>query len=115
MLLLSLKPCLLERRRNEVIHPSLLQDPARRSPVPAADKDLKNLDDTWAERFARLEAMLLSKSGGTGGEASRSHLQSEAIFDPGASISKLAESAEPSSPSLVQATGDAIPPRGDEI
>ena len=42
--------------------------------------DLKNLDDKWAERFARLEAMLLSKSGGTGGEASRSHHQLEAIF-----------------------------------
>ena len=28
---------------------------------------------------------------------------------------KLAESAEPSSPSLVQATSDAVPPRGDEI
>ena len=27
----------------------------------------------------------------------------------------MAESAEPSSPSLVQATGDAVPPRGDEI
>ena len=38
------------------------------------------------------------------------------FFDPGASISNLAEFAEPSSPSLVQATGDAVvPPRGDEI
>ena len=33
----------------------------------------------------------------------------------GASTSKFAESAEPSSPTLVQATGDAVPPRGDEI
>ena len=27
-----------------------------------SSEDLKNLDDKWAERFARLEAMLLSKS-----------------------------------------------------
>ena len=37
------------------------------------------------------------------------------FFDPGASTSNLAESAEPSGPSLVQATGDAVvQPRGDE-
>ena len=36
------------------------------------------------------------------------------FFYPGASTSKLAESAESSSPSLVQATGDAVPPGGDE-
>ena len=50
-----------------------------------SSEDLKNLDDKWAERFARLEAMLLSKScpccpSGTGGEASRSHHQPEAIL-----------------------------------
>ena len=37
------------------------------------------------------------------------------FFEPGASTSKLAESAGVTSPSLVQATGDAVPPRGDEI
>ena len=37
------------------------------------------------------------------------------FFDPGASTSKLADSADPSGPSLVQATGDAVPPRGDEM
>ena len=37
------------------------------------------------------------------------------FFDPGANTSKLAESAESSSPGLVQATGDAVPSRGDEI
>ena len=38
------------------------------------------------------------------------------FFDPGASTSNLAEIAEPSGPSLVQATGDAVvQPRGDEI
>ena len=37
------------------------------------------------------------------------------FFYPGASTSKLADSAEPSGASLVQATGDAVPPRGDEM
>ena len=37
------------------------------------------------------------------------------FFYPGASTSKLAESAGVTGPSLVQATGDAVPPRGDEI
>ena len=49
-----------------------------------SSEDLKNLDDKWAERFARLEAMLLAKShrsGGTSCEASsRSHHQPEAIL-----------------------------------
>ena len=38
------------------------------------------------------------------------------LFDPGASTSSLAKSTEPTGPSLVQATGDAVvPPRGDEM
>ena len=38
------------------------------------------------------------------------------MFYPGASTSNLAETAQPSSPSIVQATGDAVAqPRGDEI
>ena len=37
------------------------------------------------------------------------------FFDPGASISKLVDSAELSGPSLFQSTGDAVPPRGDEM
>ena len=38
------------------------------------------------------------------------------FFDPGASTSNMAENAQPSSPSLVQATGDAVvKPRGDEV
>ena len=35
------------------------------------------------------------------------------FFYPGASTSNLADSAEPSGPSLVQATGDAVPPRDE--
>ena len=113
--MLSLKPHLLERRR-EATPPSLLPDPARRSPVPAA---LKNLDDKWAERFARLAAMLLSKSFAVPVEPVVKPVEvitsQKPFFYPGASTSKLADSAEPSSPRLVQATGDAVPPRGDEI
>ena len=83
-------------------------------------EDLKNLDDKWAERFARLEAMLLSKSFGVLVEPVMKQAEvitsQKPFFDPGASTSNLAESAEPSGPSLVQATGDAVvPPRGDEI
>ena len=81
--------------------------------------DLKNLDDKWAERFARLEAMLLSKSFAVPVEPMVKPAEvitsQKPFFDPGASTSKLADSAEPSGPSLVQATGDAVPPRGDEM
>ena len=38
---------------------------SKKKPSPSSrpsSEDLKNLDDKWAERFARLEAMLLSKS-----------------------------------------------------
>ena len=37
------------------------------------------------------------------------------FFDTGNSTSKFAESAGIAGPSLVQATGDAVPPRGDKI
>ena len=84
-----------------------------------SSEDLKNLDDKWAERFARLEAMLLSKSFAVPVEPvvkpAEVITSQKPFFDPGADTSKLAESAEPSGPSLVQATGDAVPPRGDEI
>ena len=84
-----------------------------------SSEDLKNLDDKWAERFARLEAMLLSKSFAVPVEPvvkpAEVITSQKPIFDPGASTSNLADSAELSSPSLVQATGDAVPPRGDEM
>ena len=84
-----------------------------------SSEDLKNLDDKWAEKFARLEAMLLSKSFAVPVEPvvkpAEVITSQKPFFYPGASTSKLAESAEPSGPSLVQATGDAVPPRGDEI
>ena len=84
-----------------------------------SSEDLKNLDDKWAERFSRLEAMLLSKSFAVPVEPvvkpAEVITSQKPFFYPGASTSKLADSAEPSSPSLVQATGDAVPPRGDEM
>ena len=84
-----------------------------------SSEDLKNLDDKWADRFARLEAMLLSKSFAVPVESvvkpAEVITSQKPFFDPGASTSKLAESAEIAGPSLVKATGDAVPPRGDEI
>ena len=84
-----------------------------------SSEDLKNLDDKWAERFARPEAMLLSKSFAVPVEPvvkpAEVITSQKPFFDPGASTSKSADSAEPSGPSLVQATGDAVPPRGDEM
>ena len=85
-----------------------------------SSEDLKNLDDKWAERFVRLEAMLLSKSFAVlvepvvkPAEVITSQKQ---FFYPCASTSNLAETTETSGPSLVQATGDAVAqPRGDEI
>ena len=82
-----------------------------------SSEDLKNLDDKWAEKFARLEAMLLSKSFA---------VPVEPVVKPAEVITSqkpfftlvypnLADSAEPSGPSLVQATSDAVPPRGDEM
>ena len=84
-----------------------------------SSEDLKNLDDKWAARFTRLEAMLLSKSFAVPVEPvvkpAEVITSQKPFFDPGASTSKLAESAEIAGPSLVQTTGDAVPPRGDEI
>ena len=84
-----------------------------------SSEDLKNLDDKWAERFARLGGMLLSKSFTVPVEPvvkpAEVTTSQKPLFDPGASTSNLAKSTEPSGPSLVQATGDAVvPPRGDE-
>ena len=85
-----------------------------------SSEDLNNLDDKWAERFARLEAMLLSKSFRVPVEPvvkpAEVITSQKPFFDPGASTSNLTEAAEPSGPSLVQATGDAVvQTRGDEM
>ena len=95
------------------------------SPKPSASKkkpsissrssseDLKNLDDKWAERFARLEAMLLAKSFTVSVKpvvkpAAEVSTSQKPFFDPGASTSSLARPASVTGPSLVQATGVAV-------
>ena len=70
-----------------------------------SSEDLKNLDDKWAARFARLKAMLWSKSFAVPVEPvvkpAEVITSQKPFFDPGASTSKLAESAEIAGPSLV--------------
>ena len=78
-----------------------------------SSEDLKNLNDKWAERFSRLEAMLLAKSFTVPVEpvvkpAAEVTTSQKPFFDPGASTSSLARSTGNSSPSLSQATGDAV-------
>ena len=92
------------------------------SPKPSANKkkssssrpsaeDLKQLDDKWAERFFRLEAMLLAKTFTVPVEpvvkpASDVTPSQKPCFFPGATTSKLA--VEKSGPCLDQATGEAV-------
>ena len=77
-----------------------------------SSEDLKNLDYKWAERFARLEAMLLAKSftvpvAPVVKPAAEVTTSQKPFFDPGACTGSLARSTGNSGPSLVQATGDA--------
>ena len=77
---------------------------------PSAD-DLKQLDDKWAERFSRLEAMLLAKTFTVPVEpvvkpASDVTTSQKPFFDPGATTSSLAR--ETTSPCLDQTTGEAV-------
>ena len=77
---------------------------------PSAD-DLKQLDDKWAERFSRLEAMLLAKTFTVPVEpvvkpASDVTTSQKPFFDPGATTSSLAR--ETIGPCLDQATGEAV-------
>ena len=75
-------------------------------------------DDKWAERFARLKQcccpnpLLFRWNWWLSQQTSPA--SQKPFFDPGASTSKLPESAELSGPSLVRANGDAVPLRGDE-
>ena len=77
---------------------------------PSAD-DLKQLDDKWAERFSRLEAMLLAKTFTVPVEAvvkpaSDVTTSQKPFFDPGATT--RSQTAVNSSPCLDQATGEAV-------
>ena len=88
-----------KKKRSDTPKPSPRSSKKPSTSSRPSSEDLKNLDNKWAERFARLEAMLLSKSFAV-------------LVEP---VVKLADSAEPPGPSLVQATGDAVVPRGDEM
>ena len=77
---------------------------------PSAD-DLKQLDDKWAERFSRLEGMLLAKTFTVPVEpavkpASDVTTSQKPFFDSGATTSSHA--AVNSGPCLDQATGEAV-------
>ena len=74
---------------------------------PSAD-DLKQLDDKWAERFSRLEAMLLAKTFTVlvVKPASDVTTSQKPFFYPGATTSSLAR--ETTGPCLDQATGEAV-------
>ena len=92
------------------------------SPKPSANKkksssskpsaeDLKQLDDKWAERFSRLEALLLAKTFTVPVEpvvkpASDVTTSQKPFFDPGATTSQLA--VEKPGPRLDQVTGEAV-------
>ena len=86
------------------------------SPKPSASKKKpstssrpsshQNLDDKWAERFSRLEAMLLAKSFTVPVEpvvkpAAEVTTSQKPFFDPGATTSSLARPASVTGPSLV--------------
>ena len=86
------------------------------SPKPSASKKKpstssrpsshQNLDDKWAERFSRLEAMLLAKSFTIPVEpvvkpAAEVTTSQKPFFDPGATTSSLARPASVTGPSLV--------------
>ena len=73
--------------------------------------NLKQLDDKWAERFSRLEAMLLAKTFTVPVElvvkpASDVTTSQKPFFYPGATTSSLAR--ETTSPCLDQAIGEAV-------
>ena len=85
----------------------------RSSSKPSAE-DLKNLDDKWAERFSRLEAMILAKTFTVPVEpvvkpASDVTPTGKPFFEPSTSklpVEKTLPSEKPG-PCLVQATGNA--------
>ena len=77
---------------------------------PSAE-DLKQLDDKWAERFSRLEAMLLAKTFTVPVEpvvkpASDVTTSQKPFIDPGATTSSLV--GEKTGPCLDQATSEAV-------
>ena len=102
-------PAAKKTKLSESPKPSANKKKSSSGSRPSAD-DLKKLDDKWAERFSRLAVMLLAKSFTVPVEpvvkpAAEVTTSQKPFFDLGASTSSLA--GETSSPSLVQATGEA--------
>ena len=96
-------------KRSEFPKPSATKKKCSSS-RPSAD-DLKQLDDKWAERFSRLEAMLLAKTFTVPVEpvvkpASDVTTSQKPFFNPGATTSS--QTAVNSGPCLDQATGEAV-------
>ena len=103
-------PAAKKKKRSESPKPSSNKKKSSSGSRPSTC-DLKQLDDKWAERFSRLEAMLLAKSFTVPVEpvvkpAAEVTTNQKPFFDPGASTSSLAR--ETSGPILVQATGEAV-------
>ena len=102
-------PTTKKTKRSESPKPSASKKKSSSS-RPSAE-DLKQLDDKWAERFSRLEAMLLAKTFTVPVEpvvkpASDVTTSQKPFFYPGATTSNL--SVEKSGPCLDQATGEAV-------
>ena len=82
------------------------------SSKPRSD-EIKDLDEKWAEPFARLEAMLVSKTFAVPVEPVKKHstvvTSDQPSFDPGTSTSGLSSgvTVEGTGSSLVQTTGEA--------
>ena len=99
-------PAAAKKKCSDSPKPSASKKKPSTSSRPSSE-DLKNLDDKWAERFSRLEAMLLAKSLTIPVEpvvkpAAEVTTSQKPFFDPGASTSSLA------TPASVQATGEAV-------
>ena len=101
-------PTTKKTKRSESPKPSASKKSS--SSKPSAE-DLKQLDEKWAERFSRLEAMLLAKTFTVPVEpvvkpAPDVTTSQKPFFDPGATTNKLA--LEKSSSGLDQVTGEAV-------
>ena len=109
----EITPAGKKKKRSDSPKPSPRSSKKPSTSSRPSSEDLKNLDDKWAERFARLEAKLLAKSFTVPVEpvvkpAAEVTTSQKPFFDPGASTSSFARSTGNSGPSLVQATGDAV-------
>ena len=96
-------PAAKKKKRSDSPKPPASKKPSTSS--RPSSEDLKNLDNKWAERFSRLEAMLLAKSLTIPVEpvvkpAAEVYTSQKPFFDPGASTSSLARPASVTVPAL---------------